>query len=220
MGCPRAFPDTRANRRPCSPKLGIVAALFSLTLVVRDLVISPRPRRSRARSGVGLRTLARLAAAPISRCHDGRPGCPSWCAPSCERGLAIPPDRRRTPQPGSRCARSPDLSAVIATVRDCYLSLLTASMDGAVAATCTRPSSTCSAISTVTSCACCSRWARGARFRCFRSRRGCAHGGASRIELRHFSLLGIRAAATTPIEPSAYIDNLARVAWSRSAHHA
>jgi hypothetical protein len=73
--------------------------MFALTRVVKDLMASPRrsgaaPASERA---AGLRTLARVALGPVAALPRTALGLPELLLTIGQRGSAIPPARRRTP---------------------------------------------------------------------------------------------------------------------------
>src|SRR5689334_20505856 len=108
--------------------------MFSLTRVVKDLVVRPAGGAGRAGDvGGGLRTLARVALAPLADVPRTAARLPELLRTLGERGLAIPPERRRTPNAALALRALAGFVRSEAEVRDSYLSVLTATMDRAVA---------------------------------------------------------------------------------------
>ena len=186
--------------------------MFSLTRVVKDLVV--RPRGGGSGTGDvqgGLRTLARVAFAPLAQVPAAAARLPELLRTLGERGLAIPPERRRTPNAGLALRALAGFVRGEGEVRDSYLSVLTATMDRAVADA-VHPSfidvlgqlggdelRVLGSLEAGTSYPVLSLSSR------------LRHGGASRIELRHFSVLGARAGCSHADRTPAYLDNLARL---------
>jgi hypothetical protein len=161
--------------------------------------------------GGGLRTLARVALAPLADVPRTAARLPELLRTLGERGLAIPPERRRTPNAALALRALAGFVRSEAEVRDSYLSVLTATMDRAVADA-VHPSF----VELLAQLG-------GDELRMLKSLEGVGsypvlslssrlrHGGASRVELRHFSLLGARAGCEHADRTPAYIDNLARL---------
>jgi hypothetical protein len=186
--------------------------MFSLTRVVKDLVV--RPGRGGSGTGDvqgGLRTLARVALAPLSQIPMVAARLPELLRTLGERGLAIPPERRRTPNAGLALRALAGFVRGEGEVRDSYLSVLTATMDRAVADA-VHPSfidvlgqlggDEIRVLGSMEA---------GASYPVVSLSSRLRHGGASRVELRHFSVLGARAGCTHPDRTPAYLDNLARL---------
>jgi hypothetical protein len=189
--------------------------MFSLTRVVRDLVISTARSPAYAGGpptlGSGLRTLARLAVAPIASVPRTAARLPELLRVLGERGLAIPAERRRTPNPGLALKALAGFVRGDRDVRDGYLSLLTASMDR-IAADDIHPAFV-DLLGQID----------GDELRLLAGLDGegpfpllsmssrLRHGGGSRVELRHFSALGVQAGCDNPDRTPAYLDNLARL---------
>ncbi len=185
--------------------------MFSLTRTVRDLVARPAHSSARPDLGAGFLTLARVAFAPIAAVPRTAARLPDLLRTLGERGLAIPPARRRAPSAGLALRALAGFVRGDGAVRDGYLSLLTATMDRAVADD-VHPAF----IDLLAQL-------DGDELRLLASLGGdgpfpllslssrLRHGGASRVELRHFSLLGARADCTYPDRAPAYLDNLARL---------
>jgi Abortive infection alpha len=185
--------------------------MFSLTRVVRDLVVSPTRPPGRSDLGSGLRALARVALAPMSSLPRAATELPELLRTLGERSLSIPANRRRTPNPGMALRALAGFVRGDGAVRAGYLSLLTATMDRAVAHD-VHPafidllgqlgSDELSLLASL---------GTGGPFPLLSLSSRLRHGGASRIELRAFSLLGERAGCENPARTPAYLDNLARL---------
>ncbi len=196
--------------------------MFSLTRVVRDLVVSPRhstetslanPGGSTFGNGFrgGLQTLARVALGPISAVPRTALQLPELLRALGERGLAIPAERRCTPNAALALRALAGFVRGDGAIRDGYLSLLTATMDSAVADH-VHPafldllgqlgSDELRLLASLQA---------GGPFPLLSLSSRLRHGGATRVELRHFSLLGIQAGCENPVRTPAYLDNLARL---------
>jgi hypothetical protein len=186
--------------------------MFSLTRVVKDLVV--RPGGGGSGSGDvqgGLRTLARVALAPLSQVPAAAARLPELLRTLGERGLAIPPERRRTPNASLALRALAGFVRGEGEVRDSYLSMLTATMDRAVADA-VHPSfidvlgqlsgDEIRLLGTLET---------GVSYPVLSLSSRLRHGGASRVELRHFSVLGARAGCSHPDRTAAYLDNLTRL---------
>jgi hypothetical protein len=195
--------------------------MFSLTRVVRDLVVSSA--RSAALSSVyqgptpslgsGLRTLARLAVGPISSVPRTAARLPELLRELGERGLAIPADRRRTPKNAGLALKA--LAGFVRgdrDVRDGYLSLLTASMDRIVADD-VHPAFVDLLGQIDGDELRLLAWLgkEDGPFPLLSLSSRLRHGGGSRMELRQFSLLGVQAGCDNHDRTPAYLDNLARL---------
>jgi Abortive infection alpha len=185
--------------------------MFSLTRVVRDLVINPGRPPATPNLGSGFRTLARLAISPISSLPRTAARLPELMRALGARGLAIPPERRCTPNAGLAMRALAGFVRGDGALREGYLSLLTATMDRSVAAD-VHPAFidllgqlNGDELRLLTS------WGGGGPFPLLSLSSRLRHGGASRVELRHFSVLGMRAACDDPHKTPAYLDNLARL---------
>ena len=185
--------------------------MFGLTRVVKDLVVRPHHTSAAPDVGAGLRTLARVALAPIAAFPRTAARLPDLLRTLGERGLAIPASRRRTPDAVLALRALAGFVRSDREVRDGYLSLLTATMDRAIADD-VHPSfvellgqlggDELRILASLGNDGPFPLLSLSSRLR---------HGGASRIELRHFSLLGDRAACDAPMRTPAYLDNLARL---------
>ena len=185
--------------------------MFALTRVVRDLVVRPDRSTHTPDLGAGIRTLARLALAPLAAFPKTAARLPDLLRTLGERGLAIPASRRRTPNAVLAMRALGGFVRSEREVRDGYLSLLTATMDRAVADD-VHPAfidllgqlggDELRLLASLGTEGPFPLLSLSSRLR---------HGGASRVELRHFSLLGERAGCDVPLRTPAYLDNLARL---------
>jgi hypothetical protein len=196
--------------------------MFSLTRVVRDLVVSPRPSTETGLANVGgsnaakvfrggFQTLARVAFGPISAVPRTAAQLPELLRALGERGLAIPAERRCTPNASLALRALAGFVRGDGAIREGYLSLLTATMDRAVADH-VHPafldllgqlgSDELRLLASLQA---------GGPFPLLSLSSRLRHGGATRVELRHFSLLGIRAGCENSQRTPAYLDNLARL---------
>ncbi len=186
--------------------------MFALTRAVRELIVSPGPPSATSRDrSAGIRTLARVALGPLVALPQTARGLPELLLALGQRGAAIPPARRRAPNATLALRALAGVVRSAGGIREGYLSLLTATMDRAVADDVhpafidlmgqldddemrllgvlggPGPFPLLSLVS---------------RLR---------HGGASRVELHHFSLLGEQAGCDRPERTPAYLDNLRRL---------
>lgn len=159
----------------------------------------------------GVRTLARVTLAPLSGLPRAAAQLPDLLRTLGERGLAIPTERRCSPSPGLALRALAGFVRADGAMRDGYLSLLTATMDRAVAEN-VHPafldllgqlgSDELLLLASLGS---------GGPFPLLSLSSRLRHGGATRVELRHFSLLGTRAGCSHPERTPAYLDNLGRL---------
>ena len=178
---------------------------------MRDLVVAPSQVAPPSSRGAGFRALARVALAPAAAIPRTLAGLPDLMRALADRSAEIPPDRRKSPN-ASWALKA--LSGIVRTdgeVRDGYLSLLTATMDRAVAdelhpAFLDLLGQTCGDELRMLA----AMGASGPSPLVTLSSR-LRHGGASRVELRHFSVLGERAGCAHADRTPAYIDNLTRL---------
>lgn len=187
--------------------------MFGLTRVVKDLVISPagRPPPRGRDLGAGLRTLARVALGPMAAVPRTALRMPDLLLTLGERGGAIPAARRRTPNAALALKALAGVVRSEGEVRDGYLSLLTATMDRSVADA-VHPAfvdllaqvggDELRLLASLGDVGPYPLLSISSRLR---------HGGASRVELHHFSLLGERAGCAQADRTPAYLDNLARL---------
>jgi abortive infection alpha-like protein len=187
--------------------------MFALTRVVKDLMASPGRSGSAPASerAAGLRTLARVALGPMAALPRTALGLPELLLTIGQRGSAIPPARRRTPNATLALKALAGVVRSAGTIRDSYLSLLTATMDRAVADD-VHPAfidllgqlsdDELLLLATLGGPGPYPLVSVSSRLR---------HGGASRVELHHFSLLGERAGCARPDHTPAYLDNLSRL---------
>lgn len=196
--------------------------MFSLTRVVRDLVVNPgrsTDTRLAASDGSnpasgfrgGLQTLARVALGPLSAVPRTAAQLPDLLRALGERGLAIPADRRCTPNPGMALRALAGFVRGDGAIRDGYLSLLTATMDRAVADSVHPAFLDLLGQLDGDELRLLASLGTPGPFPVLSLASRLRHGGATRIELRHFSLLGVRAGCETPVRTPAYLDNLARL---------
>lgn len=199
--------------------------MFSLTRAVRDLVVNPsRSSSSSLTTGVpaplgavgvraGFRTLARVALGPISSASRTALQFPELLRVLGERGFAIPFERRCAPNAGLALKALAGFMLAEGPVRDGYLSLLTATMDRAAADT-VHPAfidllgqlegDELALLAFLGE-------GDGGPFPLLSLSSRLRHGGATRVELRHFSVLGVRAGCQVPQRTPAHLDNLARL---------
>jgi hypothetical protein len=185
--------------------------MFALTRVVRDLVVRPNRSTSTPDLGAGIRTLARLALAPIAALPKTAARLPDLLRTLGERGLAIPAARRRTPNAMLAMRALSGFVRSEREVRDGYLSLLTATMDNAVADDVHPAFIDMLAQLGGDELRLLASLGSEGPFPLLSLSSRLRHGGASRVELRHFSLLGDRAGCDRPQRTPAYVDNLARL---------
>jgi len=191
--------------------------MFALTRVVKDLLAPPAvttPGGARADRGAGLRTLARVALGPAVALPQTARGLPALLVALGQRGAAIPPARRQAPNPTLALKALAGIVISDGAVRDGYLSLLTATMDRDVADD-VHPAfpdllgqvnddellllRRLDGMGPFPVLSVCSRL---------------RHGGASHVELHHFSLLGEQAGCRRPERTPAYLDNLTRLGFT------
>ena len=187
--------------------------MFALTRVVKDLMASPGRAGGAPVSerGAGLRTLARVALGPVAALPRTALGLPELLLTLGQRGSAIPAARRRTPNATLALKALAGVVRSAGTIRDSYLSLLTATMDRSVADD-VHPAfidllgqlgdDELLLLATLGGPGPYPLVSVSSRLR---------HGGASRVELHHFSLLGERAGCARPDRTPAYLDNLNRL---------
>jgi hypothetical protein len=183
-----------------------------LTRVVKDLIVPPAPGgAARGDRSAGLRTLARVALGPVMALPQTARGLPDLLLALGQRGAAIPAARRRAPNAALALKALAGVVRSAGGVRDGYLSLLTATMDRAVADD-VHPAfvdllgqladDEMRLLATLNG---------GGPFPLLSLSSRLRHGGASRVELHHFSLLGVRAGCQRPERAPAYLDNLHRL---------
>ena len=187
--------------------------MFALTRVVKDLIASPGRSSSSPSSdrGAGLRTLARVAFGPVAALPRTALGLPDLLLALGQRGAAIPAERRRTPNATLALKALAGVVRSTGPVRESYLSLLTATMDRSVADE-VHPAfidllgqlgdDELRLLATLGTPGPYPLVSVSSRLR---------HGGASRVELHHFSLLGERAGCARPDRTPSYLDNLNRL---------
>jgi hypothetical protein len=185
--------------------------MFSLTRVVRDMVVSPNRPTAGGDVTAGLRTLARVAFAPLSSVPKTAARLPELLRTLGERGLAIPAARRRTPNAGLALRALAGFVRADGAIRDGYLSLLTATMDRAVADHIHPSFIDLLAQLGGDELVLLSSLGTAGPFPLVSLSSRLRHGGATRVELRHFNLLGMRAGCVYPDRAPAYLDNLARL---------
>jgi Abortive infection alpha len=193
--------------------------MFGLERVAKALTLrsSSAPRRSSLvpSERPPLDVLARLAWGQVIALPSALRGAPELLrglsSRLAERMLAIPAPRRRVPDPSftvrvlSRMIRAED------DTRDAYLSLLAAASDSAFA------DEVHPAFLEVMNqlhrdeLRILQTFDHDGPYPVVSVSSRLQHGGGSRVELRHFSLLGERAACRHPERTPAYLDNLARL---------
>lgn len=186
--------------------------MFALTRAVKDLIVSPGPASAARRDrGAGLRTLARVALGPFASLPQTARGLPDLLVALGQRGAAIPPSRRRAPNAALALKALAGVVRSAGGIREGYLSLLTATMDRA-AADDVHPafvdlmgqlgSDEIRLLGVLNGPGPFPLLSLVSRLR---------HGGASRVVLHHFSLLGEQAGCERPDRTPAYLDNLRRL---------
>ena len=189
--------------------------MFALTRVVKDLIASPGRSSSSSSSsserGAGLRALARVALGPVAALPRTALGLPDLLLTLGQRGAAIPAERRRTPNATLALKALAGVVRSAGHLREGYLSLLTATMDRAVADD-VHPAflDLIGQLSDDEMLLLAALGGPGPYPLVSVSSR-LRHGGASRVELHHFSLLGERAGCSRPERTPAYLDNLSRL---------
>jgi hypothetical protein len=182
------------------------------TRVIRDLVV--RPARELALSadvGGGLQALAQLALAPLRHVPDVAARVPGTLRDLGERVSAIPGDRRRAP---AVAFAAQALAASVrndATMRERYLNLLAASMDGARADRVHPGFLEVLRQLTPDEVRIISLFQHDGPYPIVSVQSRHRHGAVVSTALRHFSLLGEQASCEHPRRAPLYIDNLCRL---------
>ncbi|MES1171859.1 MAG: DUF4393 domain-containing protein [Bacteroidota bacterium] len=178
---------------------------------MRDLVVSPTRSGPPPDLASGLMTLARVALAPVASLPRTAARLPDLLRALGERGLAIPAARRRTPHAGLALRALAGFVRADGDLREGYLSLLTATMDRAIADEVHPAFVDLLAQLDGDELRLLASLGTDGPFPLLSLSSRLRHGGASRVELRHFSLLGVRAGCGNPARTPAYVDNLARL---------
>jgi len=191
--------------------------MFALARAVKDLLVpSPVPRSGAASAerGDGLRMLARVALGPAVALPQTARGLPGLLVALSQRSAAIPPERRQSPNPTLALKAMAGIVISEGAVRDGYLSLLTATMDRDVADD-VHPAFPDLLGQVNDDELLLLRHLDGPDpFPVLSVSSRLRHGGASRVELHHFSLLGERAGCRRPERTPAYLDNLTRLGFT------
>jgi hypothetical protein len=206
--------DTPSSKTGYSPAgmFGLERVAKALTLRSSSAAHFPSPGSSERPD---VNALARLAWGQVSALPSTLRGAPELLrglsVSLAERMLAIPASRRRAPSPTFTVRVISRLVRADGDVRDAYLSLLTAASDSAFADV-VHPAflevmnqlhrDELRILRTLD---------HDGPFPVVSVSSRLQHGGGSRVELRHFSLLGDRAGCRHPERTPAYLDNLARL---------
>ena len=191
--------------------------MFALTRVVKDLIAPPSmngPGASRGERGAGLRALARVALGPAVALPQTARGLPGLLVALGQRGAAIPPARRQAPNPTLALKALAGIVISEGAVREGYLSLLTATMDRDVAEDVHPAFLDLLGQVNDDELLLLRRLEGTGPFPVLSVSSRLRHGGASRVELHHFSLLGERAGCRRPERTPAYLDNLTRLGFT------
>ncbi|HEY4188581.1 MAG TPA: DUF4393 domain-containing protein [Polyangia bacterium] len=182
-----------------------------MTRVVKDLIVSPSPGAASGDRSAGLRTLARVALGPVAALPRAARGLPDLLLALGQRGAAIPATRRRPPNATMALKALGGVMRSAGGIRQGYLSLLTATMDRAAADE-LHPAfidllgqlgdDELLLLESLSGPGPYPLLSLSSRLR---------HGGAGRLELHHFSLLGEQAGCQRPERTPAYLDNLNRL---------
>jgi hypothetical protein len=184
----------------------------SATRVIRDLVVRPaRELALSAELGGGVRALAGLALAPLRNVPDVAARVPGTLRDLGERVAAIPDGRRRAP---AVAFAAQALSASVRndrTMRDRYLNLLAASMDGARADRVHPGFLTVLRQLTTDEVRIISLFQHDGPYPIVSVQSRQRHGAVVATALRHFNLLGEQAGCEHPRRAPLYVDNLVRL---------
>src|SRR6516162_2109869 len=184
----------------------------SATRVIRDLVV--RPARDLALStelGGGLRALGELALAPLRHVPDVAARVPGTLRDLGERVAAIPGGRRRAP---ALAFAAQALAASVRndrTMRERYLNLLAASMDGARADRVHPGFLEVLRQLTPDEVRIISLFQHDGPYPIVSVQSRYRHGSVIATALRHFNLLGEQAGCEHPRRAPLYVDNLVRL---------
>lgn len=159
----------------------------------------------------GFRTLARVAVGPLSSVPRTAAQLPELLRALGERGRAIPTERRCSPPPGLSLKALAGFVRADGGVREGYLALLTATMDRAMADSVHPAFLDLLGQLNSDELKLLAGMGDGGPFPLLSLSSRLRHGGATRVALRHFSLLGQRAGCASPHRTPAYLDNLARL---------
>jgi len=185
-------------------------AVRNATRVIRDLVLRPG-REGSGSLGGGLGAMVMLAVAPLRQLPEIATRVPGTLRDLGERMTAIPGARRRAPTLAFAAQALAGSVRFGSTMRERYLNLLAASMDGDTAARVHPAFLTVLRQLTPDEVRIVSMFQHdgpyplvtvGARYR---------FGERLSTELRHFSLLGTQAGVEHPDRVAMYIDNLCRL---------
>jgi hypothetical protein len=188
------------------------ARVRSATRAIRDLVV--RPARELALSadfGGGLQALAQLALAPLRNVPDVAARVPGTLRDLGERVSAIPGGRRRAP---ALAFAAQALSASVrndTTMRERYLNLLAASMDGARADRVHPGFLEVLRQLTSDEVRIVSLFQHDGPYPIISVQSRYRHGAVVSTVLRHFNLLGEQAGCEHPRRAPLYVDNLCRL---------
>lgn len=179
--------------------------------VVRDLVLKPRLTRDPV-MGAGLGALAKAVSAPLFQLPAAALRLPDLARQLGARGLAIPPERRRTPSPSLALSAVGLLARTDGgALRDRVMSLLCASMDSAVAGEVHPGFLEVLRQLTEDEARLLGVLESDGPYPVISVVSRMRHGGGSQVEMRHFSLLGEAARAAHPERVPLYLDNFCRL---------
>jgi hypothetical protein len=185
------------------------------TRAIRDLMVRPRGGVDLATAdgdvGGGLQVLAGLAAAPLRFVPDAVGRVPIVLRELGERRRAIPAPRRLPPSPALALQALSGCLGADETMRTRYLNLLAASMDSATAGQVHPGFLTVLRQLSTDEVRIFSRFESDGPYPVISVQSRPKHGGSSRSELRHFSLLGDDAGCEHPDRAPLYLDNLCRL---------
>jgi hypothetical protein len=183
------------------------------TRAIRDLVVRPHLDLAVADGdlGGGLQVLAGLAASPLRFVPDAVTRIPAMLRELGERRRAIPPTRRLAPNPGLALQALSGCVTADETLRTRYLNLLAASMDSATARQVHPGFLGVLRQMTPDEVRIFSRFESDGPYPVISVQSRPKHGGTSRSELRHFSVLADDAGCDHPERAPLYLDNLCRL---------
>src|SRR3569623_65312 len=187
--------------------------MFALARVVKEHIAPPTDSNPGA-PGAGLRTLARVALGPAAALPQTALGLPAVLMALGQRGAAIPAVRRQSPNPTLALKALAGIVISEGAVREGYLSLLPATMDRAVADDVHPAFPDLLGQVNEDELLLLRRLEGTGPFPVLSVSSRLRHGGASRVELHHFSLLGHQAGCRRPERTPAYLDNLTRLGFT------
>jgi hypothetical protein len=184
------------------------------TRVIRDLMVRPRGELSTngdLQMGAGLQALAQLALSPLRYVPDMAARVPGTLRELGERVAAIPGSQRRAPAVAFAAQALAGSVRNDPTLRERYLNLLAAAMDGARADRVHPAFLAVLRQLTSDEVRIISLFQHDGPYPVVTVQSRYKHGGTIATELRHFSLLGELAACAHPERTPLYIDNLCRL---------